>query len=299
MKFANPTSDIAFKKLFGSEQHPNVLISFLNAVLELRDAQAITEITILNPYQAPKIDLLKETNLDVRATTAAGVTFIVEMQVEREPFFAKRALYYAAKAYVGQLKRGELYPKLNQVIFIGILDFTLFQSPHYLSKHLILDHQTLRREITDLELNFIELPKFEKQAGELATITDKWIYFFKHARDFTLIPEAFAASPEFVEAFTLLSEHAWNQDELDAYEYWELKDAGHIVAMEAAVREAVGEATRKGREEGMKEGMKEGIKEGEHQQARHTAAEMLRDGVPLEQIMKWTGLPRDVIEALR
>ena len=63
------------------------------------------------------------------------------------------------------------------------------------------------------------------------------------------------------------------------------------MAMEAAVREAVGEATRKRREEG--------IKEGEHQQARHTAAEMLRDGVPLEQIMKWTGLPRDVIEALR
>ncbi len=111
----------------------------------------------------------------------------------------------------------------------------------------------------------------------------------RNHRDFTLI----------IEAFTLLSEHAWNQDELDAYEYWELKDAGHIVAMETAVREAVGEATRKGREEGMKEGIKEGIKEGEQQQARHTAAEMLRDGVPLEQILKWTGLPREVIEALR
>ena len=30
----NPKIDFAFKKIFGSEEHPEVLISFLNAVLK-------------------------------------------------------------------------------------------------------------------------------------------------------------------------------------------------------------------------------------------------------------------------
>ena len=34
MIFLDPTSDIAFKKIFGSTAHKNILIDFLNAVLE-------------------------------------------------------------------------------------------------------------------------------------------------------------------------------------------------------------------------------------------------------------------------
>ncbi|RUM55609.1 MAG: transposase, partial [Nautilia sp.] len=34
MKFADPKNDLAFKKIFGDEKHKNILISFLNAVLD-------------------------------------------------------------------------------------------------------------------------------------------------------------------------------------------------------------------------------------------------------------------------
>ena len=34
MQFINPTNDYAFKRIFGNEKHPQVLISFLNAVLD-------------------------------------------------------------------------------------------------------------------------------------------------------------------------------------------------------------------------------------------------------------------------
>jgi len=72
MTFADPTSDIAFKKVFGNENKTEILICFLNAALDLHGEHEIAEITILNPYQAPKISILKETNLDVRATTRAA-----------------------------------------------------------------------------------------------------------------------------------------------------------------------------------------------------------------------------------
>jgi len=51
MKFVNPKNDLAFKKIFGNENKKEILISFLNAVLDLKGAFEIQEINILNPYQ--------------------------------------------------------------------------------------------------------------------------------------------------------------------------------------------------------------------------------------------------------
>ena len=270
MKFADPKSDIAFKKVFGDENKKEILICFLNAVLDLQGENAIVDITILNPYQAPKISLLKETNLDVRAKTKAGVTFIVEMQIEKQDYFAKRALYYTAKAYVSQIQKAESYPKLNQVILIGILDFSLFKSNDYLSKHLILDAKTYKREIKDLELNFIELPKFQKQESELETVIEKWVYFFKHAGDLNVIPDSLSEPHEIAEAFEILEQHNWTQDELDIYDYWQMKEAGHKDALDTAKRDSLKEAAKR----------------------------MLQDNIPIESIVKWTGLGREDIENL-
>jgi predicted transposase/invertase (TIGR01784 family) len=289
MTFADPKSDIAFKKVFGNEQRTEILICFLNAVLDLHGPQAIAAITILNPYQAPKISLLKETSLDVRATTQSGVNFIVEMQVEKQDYFAKRALYYAAKAYVGQIGKAEEYPKLNQVVFIGILNFQLFDAeaaPHYLSRHLLLDQKTLKQEIKDLELNFIELPKFRKQEHELETIVEKWIYFFKHADDLTVIPDALSEPQELREAFEVLAQHTWTRDELDLYEYWQMEATGRRDALETAQRI------------GLEQGLEQGLEKGREEGILQVAQEMLRKGMPAAVVQDCTNLPETTIQRL-
>ena len=35
MKFLDPTNDLAFKKIFGNIKKKNILISFLNAILDI------------------------------------------------------------------------------------------------------------------------------------------------------------------------------------------------------------------------------------------------------------------------
>ncbi|MBP3914663.1 PD-(D/E)XK nuclease family transposase, partial [Clostridium sp.] len=42
----NPKIDFVFKKIFGSSDHPDILISFLNAVLKLKNP--ITSVEIKN-----------------------------------------------------------------------------------------------------------------------------------------------------------------------------------------------------------------------------------------------------------
>ena len=54
MIFINPKTDFAFKKIFGSEQNPEILISFLNSLL-YGGQPRITSLEIINPYLAPKI----------------------------------------------------------------------------------------------------------------------------------------------------------------------------------------------------------------------------------------------------
>ena len=45
-RLLNPKIDFVFKKIFGSEKHPGVLISFLNAVLKPKNN--ITDVEIKN-----------------------------------------------------------------------------------------------------------------------------------------------------------------------------------------------------------------------------------------------------------
>jgi len=282
MKFADPKSNIAFKKVFGNENKKEILISFLNAILDLKKEKEIVDIKILNPYQAPKIEMLKETMLDVRAKDRRGITFIVEMQVEKQAYFDKRSIYYTSKAYVNQIERGEDYPKLNQVIFIGILNFNIFESKNYITRHLILNTETYKQELKDIEFTFIELPKFKKKEKEIKTIVEKWIYFLKNAGELKIIPAKLKKPKEILEAFKIVEVYNWSKRELEVYEYWSLKEGGWE------------ETLKKEREEGIKEGLEKGAKLKEIEIVKN----LIRMGLSEEEIIKATGIKSEELRAI-
>ena len=80
MTFADPKNDLAFKKIFGDENHKDLLISFLNATLDFKNEKVIVDVTLANPYPVPRIPDFKETILDIKAKNKEGENFIVEMQ---------------------------------------------------------------------------------------------------------------------------------------------------------------------------------------------------------------------------
>lgn len=103
MRFLNPRTDFAFKKIFGSEQNKAILISFLNAIL-YEEESVIEDLEILDPYQAPATQGLKDSFLDVKARITGNKLVVIEMQVLNLLSFRKRILYNAAKAYSNQLE---------------------------------------------------------------------------------------------------------------------------------------------------------------------------------------------------
>ena len=279
MKFADPTNDIAFKKIFGDSNKKEILISFLNAVLGFENNKAIKNVTIVNPYQVPKIEELKETILDIKATNQDDEHFIVEMQKKDLGNFAKRTLYYTSKAYVSQLDKGCDYSTLKKVYFIGILNFDMFSSKNYISRHLILNKETLVSDLDDFEFAFIELKKFNKTLEQLETILDKWVYFLKHAKDLTLIPTEFKKIKELEEAFQIATQHTWNKQELEVYDYIALKEYDEINAIKTAEEK--------------------GVKQGENKKAIKIALNMLKKQTDINLIMEFTELSKQEINELK
>ena len=277
MKFLDPTNDVAFKKIFGNDQKKEVLISLLNSLLGLKEGKKILEVEIQNPYLVPRIADLKNTVLDVNCKDQRNISYLVEMQVAKANGFEKRVLYYTSKAYINQIEIGEDYPHLNQVVFLGILDFNIFESPEYLSTHLILNQNTQEHALKDIYFNFVELPKFTKSEQELQTIEDKWIYFLKNAKNLEVVPETMK-EPEIKTAFESLQKFGWNKEELEVYD--------NIAIYRQDERGRIEQAKIDGKFEGKIEGKIE------------TAQNMLKDGFSASQIQKYTGLSIEEIEKL-
>ena len=65
----NPKVDLVFKKIFGSEEHPEILISFLNAVLKPKKP-IVSDVEIKNSDLEKEYIEDKFSRLDVKALTS-------------------------------------------------------------------------------------------------------------------------------------------------------------------------------------------------------------------------------------
>ena len=245
MKFANPKNDIAFKKIFGDEKHKEVLISFLNSVLDFKGKREIKSVTLTNPYQLPNIEELKETILDIKAINQNNEEFIVEMQKKGGSSFTKRSLYYTSKAYVNQIDKAMDFKQLKKVYYIALVDFNIFDNTSFISRHLIINQETTKQDLKDFEFTFIELKKFNLELKECDTIVKKWIYFINNASSLELIPKELQNIKEFKTAFLMANTYTWNKDELEVYDYLFLKEANDIDALKSAENKGIQKGEQK------------------------------------------------------
>lgn len=290
MHFISPKTDFGFKRIFGSPQSKNILISFLNALLYDGES-VIANLEILDPYQMPRLYGLKDSFLDVKAQLASGTFVIIEMQVIYLEGFEKRILYNAAKGYTIQLGTGQSYTMLLPVIALTIVDFTLFPSIERPITHFVLKERTdlLNYPFSDIELVFVELPKFHKQIDEVETLTEQWVSFFKYAREVRDIPPVLSHVPELRQAFEIANQATLTPEELDILE----KKEAFMVDTRKTI-ETLERKRREARNKGRKEGHQEGRKKGQRDIARRMLA-TLDD----ETISQYTGLDVEDIRRLR
>ena len=283
MKFLDPCVDVAFKKIFGSEEHKGVTIAFLNSILEYTGKAEITDVQFLNTEQKRILRDKKDNILDILCTDQNNKKYLVEIQVEGVKGFGKRIVFYGAKTYALQLGKAKPYRSLEPVVAVSILDFILFPNKKdYKSIHLLLDKKTYEHDLQELSFAFVELPKFKKQAHEIITNEDKWIYFLKEISQQDHIPDALNEK-EFIEACNAANKMTWTDEELNDYD-----DA---LVRATDLEGSIEIASEKGRIEGKIEGKIE--------EKNMTALMMLKKGFDLSIIADITGLSIDQIKDIK
>jgi len=285
MLILNPRVDFAFKKLFGSEENKDILISFINAVVSKDDR--VVDVVLLNPYNNKEHRSDKLSILDIKATDECGRQYNIEMQLTDQVHYNQRALYYWSKLYTSQLQEGDAFSDLKKTISINILNFNYFDAePAYHNVFKILHAESHKSYFEDLELHFIELNKFDDNLANIKTTLDRWANFLKKASyyDQDTFPQELKSEPAIVKAFLSLSTLSFDKEEREIYEArlkW-LRDE------DAALQKA--------RETRQMEGIKQGIQQG----IQGVALRQLKRGASIDMVVADTGLTcEEVIELQR
>jgi predicted transposase/invertase (TIGR01784 family) len=286
MRFLDLRTDFAFKKVFGSEGSKDILLSFLNAVLEFGGGRRIADLTIVDPYNIPMLKGIKDTFVDVKAVLDDHSRVIIEMQVLSHEGFEKRVLYNAAKNYSVQLVQGQRYHLLNPVIALTLTDFRMFDDELLRHAFKLIEKEQFIHYSDDIELIFYELPKFTKGLHQLETLQDKWLWFIQNAGALDYVPDDLEA--ELAKAFGIANEANMTVEELEIQH----KKQEWIYIQKMSIELAHRQGVEQGMEQGLQQGMEQGRKAREIEMVLNAHAK----GLPVEMIQGVTGLDRKEIE---
>lgn len=276
-----PSIDFVFKKLFGSEESKESLISLLNAII--KSDSPIQDVKILNNDLDKEHNNDKFSRLDIKAKTNNGELINIEIQVKNEYNMIQRTLYYWSRIYTDQLSSTKDYSELSRTICINILNFKLLDNDRYHNTYR-LKEITTNEELTDIqEIHFIELPKSKHvDKNEVNNIDSllKWIEFIKEPESETV--KILETTDEILRnAKAQLYKISLDKDSIIRYREFEKRMYDETSALNSAKRE--------GKEEGLKEG---------ELKAKRNLAKSLLDVLDIETISKKTGLSIEEIKRL-
>ena len=284
------TVDYAFKRVFGRNGNEGILKDFLESILDIE----IKDITIQNPEIPKNMRDSKIGILDVRAEINGKEIIEVEMQVQNQYNIDKRSPIYITKIYSDQLKEGDSYVKVKKVAVINILNFNYYERNSYHSVGRMKFENSKENEkvdmgyileeqyaTDDLEMHFIELPKFRKKNPDISSKLDQWLWLICGEEE--KIKMAKNENEKIKEAKSELEKLEMSAEDRELYEL-RLK----------AIRDEINI-----RESGYTDGMKDGEEKGKKQKSIEIAKNMLKKQIPLELIEELTGISQSEIEKIK
>ncbi|OQR53444.1 Rpn family recombination-promoting nuclease/putative transposase [Bacillus sp. CDB3] len=156
--------DFAFKQLFGTKGNEEILMRFLNEVLQKSLVSPITSVSLEDPHLHKEYKEDKLSIMDVRATLGTGELVNIEIQLANKHDIQKRSLYYWSKLYASQMQEGMPYSELQKSITINVLDFILYPNQeHFQTTGILWDVEKELRISEDIEIHYIEMPKIITQ----------------------------------------------------------------------------------------------------------------------------------------
>jgi len=222
--------------------------------------------------------------------------------------------------YTETIAESEAYLSLKKCIVINLLDFEIItETTKYHTEYHILEKAERFRLIDDLEMHYLELPKFDpkKDTGQMQA-HEQWLTFMKNADK----PEMEEKMNKLIErseaikmAKKMLNEISADElmrqkyyarekarlDEISRIKYAEIK--GMERGMEKGLEQGLEKGMEKGLEKGMEKGMEKGIEKGKleglKEAAEKTAKKLLLRGFSPEQVVDLAELTLEEVMKLK
>lgn len=297
-------TDFGFKRLFGTELNKDILISFLNSFLNLKDK--IVDLSYLSLEQLGELVSDRDAIFDVYCKTSDDAYIIVEMQNAVQNYFKDRSIFYSSFAIRNQAPQGVWNYQLKAVYTIGILNFVLDKDSEPYRHEVVLYDKAVKKQFYDkLAYYYLELPKFTKNADELETIQDKWMFAIKNLSALNDKPVALKEQV-FTRLFRIAEIAKFSEKEKYAYEeslkkmwdnyatlessFTEGQKKGKEEGLKQGKEEGLKQGLEKGLKQGIEKGLKQGIEEGSKQAQVNIAIKMKNKGMSSEDILNLTGL---------
>ena len=289
----NPMNDVAFKFIFGKEERKQITIDFLNTVLHKSLAHEIRDISFRQTEMIPDSDDAKLSRLDIACELDTGELVDVEVQVINYNNMQRRTLFYWARLYLLSLTRGEGYNLLRPAITINLLAFELLPQEEPVAMYSIYNIENGDRLNNDMELHFIELPKYIKAPHKTireSSKMERWLAYFANRLTSEEKEELAMSEPAIREAMEAEKIFMSNPDDYLRYVNRQMALMDYRSGLEAAALEGIKRGIDQGRREGRTEGRQQGI--------AHIAMNMLRAGTPIATVAQMAELPEAVIRKM-
>lgn len=273
-------TDTLFKMLF--VKHKDLLKKLVAALLEI-PLESIEQFAVRDEELPPEILGDKFCRLDINMVVNDQLIDL-EVQVANEDDYPERVMLYWAREFSTAIPAGGSYSVLPRtfIVSIIIIDFKLFDCAEFHSffQPLEVTRHTLLSD--KMGFHFFELKKLPKDITEDDALL-LWLSLFN------------ANTEEDLEKIKRMEVPTMNQAINAYYAITASSEFREIERLREKARHDEAQALHHARQEGKAEGKQEGIAERNIEIVRN----LLAMDMPLNQIVKATGLTQKEIEALR
>ena len=283
-RYISLLTDFGFKRIFGTDPNKDLLIDFLNSLFD--GEQVVKDVTYLNSEHVGDVHSERKAIFDVYCENEKGEKFIVEMQNASQQYFKDRSLYYATFPIREQAQKGGLWNyELKHVYVVALLNYDMTE-PSFAKDTInhdigLLDKQTHKVFNDKLTFKYVEISKFDKSIEELKSNYDKWIYVLQNLSRLDRQPTYLQTA-----VFTRL----FKQAEIAGFTRTELREYEDSLKAFRDMKNSLDNAEEKG--------IAKGIVKGKKDKAVEIAKKLLEMDMPIDAIMKATGLSQEEIAKL-
>jgi predicted transposase/invertase (TIGR01784 family) len=283
-EFVSPLEDFVFSQIFGDQQNLGSTKAFLKTLLDI-PADDYDQLKVEDPTLKRFFKKDKKSVVDLRLTTKSGKIIHIELQVEKDENMRSRIMQYATRLVSDQLKKGDKYGEIHQVVSICICDHVLLDEEDYYAN----DYELRNRKghsFTDLlKVVILELPKLPEKEDEAVW---PWLRFFKCKKqeEFEMLARK---HPELKEAVSCVRKMSLGE-QWRAVMSWRWNQKMALRGQKEYIRLELERARTKAKAEGHAEGHAE--------EKLEIARNLKKMGLPVSQIVEVTGLTPEEIQKL-